>query len=204
MSNLPMRCTCGAVTGEITAASPAETNRVVCYCDDCQTFARALGRPELMDAHGGSDIVQVHPVQLRITAGAEHIRLLRLSPKGLLRFHTVCCNTPIGNTLTNPKTPFLGISRHFFALDDAELNARIGPPRGGIQGRFAVGGAPAGVHPKVGPGLMLRTIWFAGSGWLRGRYAPSPVFNAATGAPVVEARVLSKEERASFKPGATA
>ncbi len=55
--NAEFRCRCGEVRGIVTDASPHTANRVVCYCDDCQAFAHRLGRADLLDAHGGSDIV---------------------------------------------------------------------------------------------------------------------------------------------------
>jgi hypothetical protein len=56
-----LRCRCGEVRGFVADASPRTVNRIVCYCDDCQAFAHRIGRADLLDAHGGSDIVQVRP-----------------------------------------------------------------------------------------------------------------------------------------------
>ena len=44
----------------MTNASSTTVNRVVCYCDDCQAFLHYLKRADLLDAHGGTDIVQVY------------------------------------------------------------------------------------------------------------------------------------------------
>src|SRR5579863_699680 len=93
-----LRCRCGEVRALVSGASRRTVNRVVCYCDDCQAFAHQLGRADLLDAQGGSDIVQVAPASLRFVQGAHRIVGLRLTPKGLLRWYTNCCNTPIGNT----------------------------------------------------------------------------------------------------------
>ena len=75
-------------------------NRVICYCDDCQAFAHQLGRADLLDSNGGTDIVQVAPASPHIRQGQDKIAALRLSPKGLYRWHARCCNTPVGNTLS--------------------------------------------------------------------------------------------------------
>jgi len=64
-----VRCRCGEVKGVVTGASPRTVNRVVCYCDDCQAYAHQLGRPDLLNAKGGSDIVQIAPSALSITRG---------------------------------------------------------------------------------------------------------------------------------------
>jgi hypothetical protein len=83
--NATLRCRCGTVQGLLADAAPEKVNRVVCYCADCQAFAHHLGRADLLDAHGGSDIVQVAPAALSFTQGAERIRGLRLTPKGVNR-----------------------------------------------------------------------------------------------------------------------
>jgi hypothetical protein len=54
-----LRCRCEEVRGSVSNASPRTVNRVVRYCDDCQAFAHQLGRADLLDRHGGTDIVQV-------------------------------------------------------------------------------------------------------------------------------------------------
>ncbi|HTO65548.1 MAG TPA: DUF6151 family protein, partial [Bradyrhizobium sp.] len=79
---IEVRCRCGEVRGVVTDPSPRTVNRVVCYCDDCQAYAHQLGRADLLDAKGGSDIVQLAPATLRFTRGQERIAGLRLSPKG--------------------------------------------------------------------------------------------------------------------------
>src|SRR5262245_12535850 len=97
--DVELRCRCGEVRGRVANASPRTVNRVVCYCDDCQAALHHLGHAELLDEHGGTDIVQVAPASLAFHAGADRIVGLRLSPKGLYRWHTSCCKTPVGNTV---------------------------------------------------------------------------------------------------------
>ena len=41
---------------------------MVCYCDDCQAFLHYLGRADLLDALGGTDIVQMAPAACRSPA----------------------------------------------------------------------------------------------------------------------------------------
>lgn len=64
-----LRCRCGQVEGTVSNASPESVNRIICYCDDCQAFLHHIGRSELLDAHGGTDIVQVAPADLRFHRG---------------------------------------------------------------------------------------------------------------------------------------
>ena len=68
-TQVEVRCRCGEVVGVVTNASPQTVNRVVCYCDDCQAFAHQLGRADLLDAKGGTDIVQVAPASLTFPKG---------------------------------------------------------------------------------------------------------------------------------------
>jgi hypothetical protein len=39
-NDIHLRCQCGAVRGRFTDYRRARANRVTCYCDDCQAFAR--------------------------------------------------------------------------------------------------------------------------------------------------------------------
>jgi len=118
--SVELHCRCGQVRGRVTNASPRTVNRIVCYCDDCQAFAHHLGRADLLDAHGGSDIVQVAPASLTFDHGADRIVGLRLSPKGLYRFYASCCKTPLGNTV-GPAIPFVGIVAQAFDAPDASF-----------------------------------------------------------------------------------
>jgi hypothetical protein len=68
-----LSCRCGEVRGVVTNASPQNVNRVVCYCDDCQAFLHQLGRADLLNAEGGTDIVQLAPASLTFTHGQNRI-----------------------------------------------------------------------------------------------------------------------------------
>ena len=64
----PLRCRCGALQGQITLGEP--TSRMVCHCKDCQALARYLGPAErVLNAQGGSDLVQLAPHRIRFTPG---------------------------------------------------------------------------------------------------------------------------------------
>jgi hypothetical protein len=131
-------------------------NRVVCYCDDCQAFAHQLDRVDLLDAKGGSDIVQVAPASLTFVKGQDRIAGVRLTPKGLFRYHATCCNTPVGNTLS-PAIPFVGILAQVFDTDRQRADQVFGAPVGAIFGKCAVGEPPAGSTGLNLP-LMMRAI----------------------------------------------
>src|SRR2546428_13664147 len=93
-----LSCRCGQVRGRVKNAGPRTVNRIVCYCDDCQAFLHHLGRADLLDAHGGTDIVQVAPSSLAFRRAAEKIVGVRLSPTGLSRWYAPCCSAPPGTT----------------------------------------------------------------------------------------------------------
>lgn len=197
-NDVELRCVCGAVRGVVEDASPKTVNRVACYCDDCQVFARFLGRDDIMDERGGTDIVQVAPSRVRIVAGEDKLRAVRLSEKGVFRAYTDCCKTPAGNALNSVRSPFIGFATRFFALQGNDLDAVVGPPRGRIWGKHAVGGCPAGVDEKVSLGILARMIGMLAKNALLGRHKPSP-FWTESGEPRVVSHVLTREERATLR-----
>ena len=200
--NISLKCKCGTVRGIASNVVPEKCNRVVCLCDDCQAFAHYLGHADALDPHGGTDIFQLAPNSLRITAGAEQLRCLRLSDKGMIRWFAGCCKTPIANTAPVAKMPFAGIIHVFMdhAADKQSRAAAVGPVRGSIHGRFGIGDVPNSVHPRVPVGMILRVIRFLASGFVNKRHAPSPFFDSTTGKPVVTPYILSAAERENLRP----
>src|SRR5215831_20849654 len=100
--DLPLRCQCGRMRGVASDVSPSTGFRVVCYCKDCQAFAHFLDRADVLDPAGGTDIFQMPPGRLKLTAGTDAMRCLRLSNK-VLRWYSDCCRTPIANTAARPR-----------------------------------------------------------------------------------------------------
>lgn len=192
-----VECRCGEVKGVITNASPRTVNRVVCYCDDCQAFAHHLRRADLLDQQGGSDIVQVAPASLTFQHGRHCIAGVRLTPKGLYRWHSTCCNTPLGNTVS-PAIPFVGIIAQAILHGTQSDDALFDRPVGAILGQCAIGKAPPGSM-----GMPIRIVTRAVPkvlGWrLRGLTWPHPFFDRATRAPVYPLTVLSKEQRDALR-----
>jgi hypothetical protein len=195
-------CRCGTLRGTLRPGRPGDTLHLVCYCRDCQTFAHALGQPErVLDAHGGTELLQVGPARLTLEAGADRLACLRLRPKGLLRWYAACCATPIGNTLATPDAPFVGLITA--CLDDA-ARAALPPPRRGVFGRTAHGGTgdvPAASGPPLGLGLKMAAKIMGRR--LRGEHRPTPFFDAHN-RPVAEPRVLGEAERAACERRAMA
>ena len=193
-----LRCRCQQVHGLVTNASADTVNRVVCYCDDCQAFLYRLGRADLFDPNGGTDIVQVAPAALSFVQGKERIVGLRLTPKGLYRWYASCCRTPLGNTL-GLAIPFVGIVAQAFASDTQTPDGVFGRPIGAVFGKCAVDNSPEG-STRLNPRLIARTLRLI-LGWrLRGKTWPHPFFDRTTRAPSFPLTVLSREERDALRP----
>ncbi len=195
-TQVSLRCRCGTVRGLATDVSPTSGNRVVCYCRDCQAFARFLERDDVMNAAGGTEIFQMAPASVRITEGAAALRCVRLSSKGMHRFYAGCCKTPVGNTVS-ARVPFVGLIHSFM---DPERDGRtrdevLGREITSIHGRFAIGTAPAHVHPGLPLSMIATIVRRLATWWLSGKGTPTPFFDARTRAPRAEPRVLTTAER---------
>lgn len=193
-----LRCRCGGMRAVVTAVSPRTVNRVVCYCDDCQAFAHQLGRADLLNAKGGSDIVQIAPSTLSFVQGQNRIAGVRLTPKGLYRWYASCCNTPVGNTLS-ATVPFVGIVAQTFEGGTPGVDEVAGPPIGAILGKYAVGEPPAG-STGLNLSLILRAIGKVLGWWLRGKTWPHPFFKRETREPIYPVTVLSRKQREALRP----
>ena len=191
MTTVPIRCRCGREKGVVMDVAPDAVNRCLCYCHDCRAFMHHLDRADLLDAAGGADIVQVARARLRIDEGSDRLRCLRLTPKGLHRWYTDCCKTPVANTM--PRVPFAGLSRTSLDAPDPLL-----PKADLIHGRSAVGGVP----PGASAGLSFAAIARPGrlfAGWVvRGLGHPTPLFDRSE-RPTVEPVVLTPAEREKLR-----
>jgi hypothetical protein len=197
--DVELQCRCGAIHGVLKNASPRTVNRAVCYCDDCQSFLHHLGRADLMDASGGTDIVQAAPAAISFDRGLERISGVRLSPKGMFRWYASCCKTPLGNTLApHIPLPFVGMGPEIFRADKARRDEMFGPSRGGYLGKFAIGEPPpgsTGLNPRLIAHSLLRML-----GWkLRRQTWPHPFFDKETRAPRWPIKVLTLEERQALR-----
>jgi len=195
MADVGLRCECGELTGAARDPSPRTGIRLVCMCDDCQTFSHFLGdAARRLDPAGGSDVLQFTPARLSLVDGLDRLRCVRLGPRGPLRFYAGCCRTPVANVIASPSMPFATVSRWFFDLAPEELDATLGPVRFRVYGRFGRAPLPPGSELKTN----LTTLAICGSrlvrGGLLGEARPNPFF-APSGEPVVIPEVLALEER---------
>lgn len=192
-ADVPLRCSCGSVRGVLREASESTGNRIVCYCDDCQSFAHFLGRAnDVLDAWGGTDIFQTSPARVEITEGREHLACVRLRPKGMRRWYAECCRTPLGNTISG-SLPFVGVIAS--SLDDPD-EAR-GPVRARVNARFAKGDRSSlDAHDRGPLSLVLRVVGILLGSRLRGDQRRSPFYDPETLEPIAKPRVLTEDELA--------
>ena len=190
----PLRCNCGKLTGTLVGvASPQENrtkdiNRCVCYCKDCQAFARFLKREDdILDEIGGTSIVQTIPKHVTFLEGTENLACIRLTENGPLRWYAACCNTPIGNTSPNFKLPFIGLIHNCLSAEQDSLDAIFGSVRMYVNTQSAIGEQ----KPKS-TGFLAGTLRMMGMVFrsrIDGSYKQNPFFNPVTGVPIVTPKV---------------
>ncbi len=199
MSEHPLRCRCGALRGSVALARPV--SRVVCHCRDCQTYAHALGRPDVLDAKGGTDIVQTSPSLVSFSEGAERLALLRLTPTGLFRWYARCCDTPIGNTAPTWKASYVGLVHSCLDAEGRGLDESFGPVLTAANTDHAKGAVKT--RPLGLAVALRRTGAVMARALLSGSYRRTPFFDG-DGVPVVAPRVLTPEELATARAMADA
>jgi hypothetical protein len=195
-TDVPLRCACGKLRGTALGVSRSAGTRIVCYCDDCQAFARFLAQPGLTDAWGGTDIFQMAPGRVRITGGADALRCVRLSNKGMHRWYCGECKTAVGNTM-GPRLPFVGLIHTFMdhASDGRSRDEVLGKPIGYVQAKFAIGTPPPQPRNASLLRIVVRSARLLATWSLQGAGSPSPFFDDKTRLPRAEPRVLGAEER---------
>ena len=176
---LNLKCTCGKVKGIVKNFSPSEGNHISCLCDDCQVFARYLGREkDILDPNGGTEIYQLTPTDMHITQGVSELHCIKLTEKGLIRWYADCCKTPVANTVSG-KFPFAGVVHNFIvpAPKATSLDSVLGPVIARIQGKYGYGTLLAGTHQTI----HLKTMWRILKIFLKAKVAKkkhSPFFDA--------------------------
>ncbi len=184
-----IQCECGAVTGHIEGEGTS--NRVSCYCADCQAFARYLGRTnDILDAQGGTEIVQLAQHRIVFSSGKQHLAAMQLSENGLLRWFTSCCRSPIGNTVNNQKFSFIGLfsSSMESSLIDQDFGTAIA-----IVNIDSALGEPKPEQKGIAM-MILRVFKIVATSRITGKYRNS-VFFTRSGEPITNQIVLTSAER---------
>lgn len=195
----PLQCRCGTLKGYVDSLETA--NRGVCYCKDCQAFARYLGRAnEVMDEKGGTEVLQMLPKHVHFSAGVEALACVRLTEKGILRWYASCCRTPVGNTPPNHKVSYVGLVHSCLDGSGESLDESAGPIRMHVNTKSAIG------EPKPKPmglaGAIVRISGMLARARFDGSYRQTPFFNADDGTPIVQPEILSPARLEELKhPG---
>lgn len=187
-------CACGAIAGTLSPSGPGAGTHIACHCDDCRAAQLWCGAAD--PSLEGVRIYQTTPDTLHLDHGHDKLGLMRLGPKGLLRWYATCCNAPLCNTLARPGLPFVGL-----------MADRIAPPS-------ALGPLRAHAFVPTGPGKpprhrgALRMVFAVLSRMIgariSGKWRQTPFFDPDTGAPVAAARILSRAERRALTAAGTA
>lgn len=191
--NHPLQCQCGTLKGYVSP--PDMASRAVCYCKDCQAFAHFLERADdgILNELGGTEIVATLPRHVHFTQGLEALACMSLSEKGLLRWYTSCCNTPIGNTPRDFKIPYVGLIHSCLAKRAPSLQDSFGPVRMVLQTKSAKGQVKS--TPTSNFVTLLRIMKSVIATRISGGYKRNPFFVEDSGTPIKQPRVLTKAER---------
>jgi len=175
--DIELSCSCGTVKGVVLDATPSNGLRVVCCCSDCQAFASYLqSQDQVLDTFGGTEVYQTSQSQVRIDQGQNLLRCVRLTSKGLRRWYTECCKTPVGNTM-NSKIPFVGLV-HSFVKVNGDRAKIIGPVRAYVQTQHARGTPDyPHSHQKFPLGITLKIMQKIAWWKLKGMHKPSAFFD---------------------------
>lgn len=189
---MEIQCECGKFRAELNKFPKNTPGRLKCYCDDCQAYLHYLNRGDLLDANGGTEIIPFYPADVKLLAGKDLIKCVRVLPKGMFRFSTTCCNTPIANT--DRKRPWAGFHRRMFTAKDPNmLDKALGPVKSSIMGKFAKGTPPPGTPRKFDFKGMKLVMPYLLKGMLLGKAKRSPFFE--NGEPVAVPKILTSDER---------
>ncbi len=185
-----LECSCGSVKGKLNV-TPSSFLHVCCLCCDCQGFIAHLDKKEnVLDEHGGTELVQTYPALVEITAGLDNIRCVQLKKKGLYRWHTTCCNMPVANTMGSSIIPFVGIFVKFMQFPNEQKKIEVlGPVTLKAFGKYSVGEMPKDAHITFPISYVFQIFSFMLKGMLGKKHKPSPFFNGKM--PATKAKVLS-------------
>jgi hypothetical protein len=167
--------------------------RAVCYCEDCQAYARFLHTPGIVDQDGGTEVVASLPKHVHFTAGLDVLACMSLSERGILRWYASCCNAPVGNTPRDPKLPYVGVVHSCLEASSPTIESSFGQLHMAVNTKSArnkVRSTP--IASTVGLLTLMKSVLGAR---LTGAYKINPFFMPSSRIPIRQPHVLSNSER---------
>jgi hypothetical protein len=167
--------------------------RAVCYCNDCQAYARFLRTPGVVDQNGGTEVVASLPKHVHFTAGLDVLACMSLSERGLLRWYASCCNTPVGNTPRNPSLPYVSVVHSCLEASSPTIESSFGQLHTAVNTKSArnkVRSTP--IASTVGLLTLTKAVLGA---HLTGAYKINPFFMPGSRISIRQPQVLSNSQR---------
>ncbi|MFK7874090.1 MAG: DUF6151 family protein [Oligoflexales bacterium] len=192
---IPLKCSCGEVEGKILISSTLEGNNITCMCDDCQSFAYYLHREhDILNENKGTPIFQITPNKISIHKGKNNLACLQLKSKGLKRWYTNCCKTPVANTISS-KIAFNGIFHQFidFQSMDPQHVKEFQSFKNHCMGKFGKGPFPVNTSAGFPLSLTLNIAKTILWGFFKKTYKPNTFFDLDSGNPISKPRILAEE-----------
>lgn len=183
-----IQCDCGKFRAELIDFNSSSPGRLVCYCDDCQSFLKKIKREDILDAYGGTEIIPIYPNNYKILQGEEYLKCNALSAKGLKRWTVTCCNTPVGNTMA--KFPWIGIPHKAYTNADSGALEKIGQVRSRVKGKFKTSEAPFEISDNLKLKDALAVIPFVLKGFALRKFNKSPLFKSDGFTPIKQQEIL--------------
>ncbi|WP_221076874.1 DUF6151 family protein [Agarivorans aestuarii] len=174
--DVDLQCRCGKIKGQIKQVSPSAVKQLVCYCEDCRKFAQHLqSEGSSINQYGGSELYVAAPAKVEIVEGKQQLACLRLTPKGIYRWYSQCCNTPIANTV-GIKLPLVTVYQDFVDAEHTSSLQSNSEHLGAVNEHQALKPLPEallGASPrKTKFKLIVKLL-----GWkLKGKGKPNPFF----------------------------
>ena len=185
---LQISCDCGSFKAEVASFPENTPGRLVCYCSDCQSFMQKINRTDVLDSHGGTEIVPVYPSETAFLEGRDRLKCNKLTEHGIYRWTTSCCNSPIANTKVG--FPWVGLFHSTFTAGNACALEALGAVKSRIYGRDALDGAPHGISEKFSFKDLLVVLPFIIKGKILGKHRNSPFFEADGSTPIRDPELL--------------
>lgn len=174
--DVDLQCRCGKIKGQIKQVSPSAVKQLVCYCEDCRKFALHLqSEGGSINQFGGSELYLAAPAKVEIIEGKQQLACLRLTRKGIYRWYSQCCNTPIANTV-GIKLPLVTVYQDFVAAEQTSALQSQVEDLGAVNEDEALKPLPKALL-GASPGITKFKLIVKLLSWkLTGKGKPNPFF----------------------------